>query len=813
MKNWILCTLIFLTFPFIGSAQTIAEKKAGSSPVESDLTPEMESFLNRVNEEEDAWQKELKSLYEQVMVLYQQGAPLDSYELLLAKINRVRENIHQLEIQWREMATEGHGERYALWHQPDTNIEQLIIDYGSQSYVYLIPPEIATIALSVSSNLPIPRSSWGEMLDIILAENGVGSQQLNPFLRKLYLIHEDKSNLKLITNKRQDLQVLPPEARVGFVLSPEPADLRRVWVFLEKFLNPNRTILEMVGREILILAQVSDVLELLKLYDFVSQNRGDKDYAILNLSRVNADEMAKVLSAIFDQFVDGGGNLDSSSDLGQGNGLKIIPLTAMTQALFLVGTKGEIKKAESIIREVEGHVGEAQEKVVFWYTIKHSNAEELAEVLSRIYYLMVSNPTAFLDRRQERDVSGSANVADVNVAVDNSPAGGFFPPPIPAGYYLDDRFVVNPAPIRGQPPINEGRDNFIVDPKTGSVVMVVEANILPKLKNLIKKLDVPKKMVQIEILLFEKTISKRNDFGLNLLKVGEGASNRSQSGVSFNDRTVTSPLAGVFEFMLSAAKDHGVPAYDLAYRFLLTQDDVQINASPSVLAINQTEALVEIAEEISVSTGVQEIPTQGSVILKDTFARARYGIKIGVTPTIHMREDNDDEYGYTSDYEGEDYITLKTDITFETIQPSITNRDRPNVTTRHIINDVRIPDGQTVILGGLRRKISSDEKERIPFLGEIPGFGKLFSRTGMQDSSTEMFIFLTPKIISDPVEDLDRLRQIEMCRRPGDIPEFLCRLCEARECEKNRLFENTMNILFGRELDRCIDFEGEWDGR
>ena len=87
-----------------------------------------------------------------------------------------------------------HGDGYGLWHSPDTNLEQLIIDYGSQDYVYLIPPEVGSIKISIDSNLPIPRSSWREMLDLILHQNGVGIRELNPYLRQLYLIKEDNSN-------------------------------------------------------------------------------------------------------------------------------------------------------------------------------------------------------------------------------------------------------------------------------------------------------------------------------------------------------------------------------------------------------------------------------------------------------------------------------------------------------------------------------------------------------------------------------------------------------------------------------------------
>lgn len=833
MKNWIFGFLFVFSLSTFLSAQTIAEKKAGLGHVGSDLSEEMQHSLSQVNAELEASQLELQQLYAEAIALYNQNAPECSYKDLLDRIRLVKERMALIEVNWREMVTHSQGEGYALWHQPSTTLEQLIIDYGSQDYVYLITPEVASIGVSINSNLPIPRASWNEMLEMILSQNGVGVRQLNPYLRQLYLIKDDHSSLKVITNKRQELQVLPDNQRIAFVLSPEPSDVRRTWFFLEKFVNPKSTVLQMVGRDILIVAQVSEVRELLKLYDFISANRGDKEYKAITLNRVDAEEMAKILGAIFGSLAPdesmrsmepprpGGPNhlrpptpaptmSGSRSNNNDDNGLRIIPLAHVAQAVFLVGTREEIRKAENIIRDVEDQVGETRAKIIYWYTAKHSDAEELADVLAKIYNLMI---TTNLPPNGEELPPSMMPPGPIPPRDMISPEGPIVRRPYDEGYFLDDRFVINKTRPRELPPINQNRDNFIVDIKTGSIAMVVEADILPKLKELIKKLDVPKKMVQIEVLLFEKRLAHDSNFGLNLLRIGTEALNQNRAAALFNNifpvgASIPHPEnAGVFEFLFSRKKQSGIPAYDLAYRFLLAQDDVQINACPSVLAINQTQAIIEITDEISVSTGVFQVDVAGGgVALKDAFARAQYGIKIDVTPTIHTQDDED---GFSDDEV--DYVTLLTDISFQTFSPNL--QDRPDVTTRHIVNEVRIPDGQTVILGGLRQKTSKDNVESIPFLGELPGLGKLFSITTMHDDSSEMFIFLTPKIIYDPVEDLERIKYQEMCRRPGDIPGFLCRLVEAREWEKQRLVHGTMQIMFGREPERCVCPQGEYDGR
>jgi len=828
----LLFTYILAILSVKGFAQTIAEKKSGANQASQEMTPEMQRYLLNVNHELRANQVDLHRLYLRTEALFQENAPPEAFQNLLFQINEIRDRTAALQNNWRQMSVQaGNIEGYALWHQPETTIGQLVMDYGSQDFVYLLSPEIASIKLSVDSNLPIPRSSWEEMLDLILVQNGIGYKQLNPYLRQLFLLKDNKSGIKLITNQREDLEIFPPETRVSFVLTPEPAEVRRAWLFLDKFVNPNSTVLQQIGRDILIIGPIAELKDLLKLYDFIAANKGEKEYRVFPLRRVDADEMAKILAAIFDQgedcpktnlrgtprFRPGPPNAPPPppQQMGRGseapdvNGLTIIPLTHVARALFLVGTREEIRKAEQIICQVEGQVGEARERLIYWYTTKHSDPEELAQVLEKMYSLMVRGGVNLEGMKMPpppgavelQPIPSPQEIANEIVSKERE----YLPSALyQTSYYQQGNYVVNPAPVeprRGRPPeVNQDRDNFIVDPKTGSIAMVVEADILPQIKELIKKLDVPKRMVQIEALLFERRLNKQNNFGLNLLKIGDCASQTDFSCVSWNSPGIIP--TGILDFFFSRAKTCTLPAYDIAYRFLMTQDDIQINASPSIVAINQTPATIAIVEEISINTGIFNVETARGNTLERAFTRAQYGITIDITPTIHMTAD---ENGMEDE---PNYVTLDTDVTFDTVQAGL-SPERPDVTRRHINNEVRIPDGQTVILGGLRRKVTDDFKESIPFLGELPALGKFFSMRELQDSETEMFIFLTPTIISEPLDDFERIKCEEMRRRPGDIPEFMCSLVAAREREKNLVLVNSMEILLGPEPDRCYS-PGYW---
>lgn len=845
-----------------GSAQTIAEKKAGISSGGSELSPEMQKFLVELNSELKNRQEELVTLQDQVGELYLQNAPEEAYQELLLRINDAKENIRILQENWREMVTKPgkKDEGYALWHQPDTTLQQLIIDYGSMDFVYLIPSEISSIQVSVSSNIPIPRASWGEMLEQILSQSGVGIKELNPYLRQLYLLQQDLSTIRLITNEPQDLEAFPGNARVSYVLTPEPMDVRRIWFFLEKFINPNSTVLQRIGRVILVTGEVDAVKDLLKIYDFVTSNKSKLEYKAVPLFRVDAEEMSKILTTVFEEFkddndVEEAATLDpskkgdskggvptpkrtpkrsSSTNRGSSNinALHVIALPKIAQAVFLIGTAEEIQRAEDIINEVEGQVGAARDKSIFWYNVKHSDPEELAQVLEKIYTMMIENRVGF-KQTTEQELSEKLQKAEANVRQEiqsavrdekeklerEQPAYSPFRPQ----FYQQGNYTVNPEPIQtrsgvDQKEVNQGRSNFIVDPKTGSLVLVVETDILPKLKDIVKKLDVPKKMVQIEVLLFERILQRDTSYGLNLLKIGSVASQSHRSSSVWaggldqcanisDSNTVKNCGQGVLEFFMSRMKTaSGIPAFDMAYKFLMTQDNVFLNANPSVVTVNQTEAVISIQDERSILVGTNFTDTPG-VTAQDAYTRAQYGITIRVTPTIHWSDEEDFFEDPTN------YITLVSEITFDTFPPGQENSDQPQVNRRQIINEVNIPDGQAVIIGGLRRKQGSDSCDKVPFLGEIPGLGKLFSTTNISDDETEMIIFMTPKIISNPKEDFARLRREQLCKRPGDLPCFLAKLNEALDREKNRLMYGYMTILFGAPKPRYICEEVEYNGR
>ena len=71
------------------------------------------------------------------------------------------------------------------------------------------------------------------------------------------------------------------------------------------------------------------------------------------------------------------------------------------------------------------------------------------------------------------------------------------------------------------------------------------------------------------------------------------------------------------------------------------------------------------------------------------------------------------------------------------------------IDTKHVKTTALVENGGTVVLGGLFQQNDSNVIDKVPFLGDIPFLGNLFKTTHEAVDTTELLIFITPRIISD----------------------------------------------------------------
>lgn len=721
-----------------------------------------------VNKELVTLRLKLATSYQELSALQKKGSSEEEYQALLGTVRELKTSIQTLEDGWRKSSVDEskkEDEGYALWDQEETTLGQLVMEYGSLDFLYVVPAEMAGLKLSMHSQLPIPRESWTEVLEIILAYNGIGAKKINTYAKQLYLLKQDPSFIQIIASSEQDLLRIPSYSRLFYVFSPPPEQAKSTFQFFERFADAKQTFVHQVGTKIAIVSSKEEVEKLLNLHKMIWQDAHGKVSKVVSVTKIPVKEMEKILISFFGDAIEK--NRPPFNKVEQ-EGLTVFSM-GQGNSLVLIGQEDIVSRAERIVIETEEQLQNPAEMTVHLYTCRHSDPTDLSKVLEKVYSaLLVSS----LDGKENIDFLYNQQGMPFRTPDGYSPAAPLpvAPPPLKSGGSV-------------QVEVESGADHFIPDPKTGNLLMVVRKDVLPRIKTLLKQLDIPKKMVQIEVLLFERILNNNDSFGLNLLRIGS-SHNRIKYSSFF------SPSGrGVFEYIFHNSGHGSTPPLDFAYNFLMMQENIQFHAAPSVMTVNQTPASINIVEEISINNGAAPIDANNGVAFEQSYTRAQYGITINMTPTVHAPEACDDP-----SISAKGAVTLKTNISFDT--PTHSVDARPLVHRRHIENEVRVVDGETVIIGGLRKKAVQDDEEKIPFLGEIPGLGKLFGSTKLTDANTEMFFFITPRIVPDPEEALEKLRTEELKKRPGDIPEFLQRVVEAQDKESKKFFEKSLKLFF-----------------
>ncbi len=485
-------------------AQTIEEKKATCVQVVGEQAPLQ---VTQVNQKLAELRAKLNEQMGAAAKLHDSGGQDEEYQVLLQAVQTVKGEMIALQERWRQsstLQTKREEEGYALWDQEETSLASLVMEYGASEYLYIVPPEMTGMKVTMHSNLPIPRESWGDMLEIILAQNGVGVKQVNPYTRQLFIFKQDPSAVTAIASSPEDIQFIQDHRRIFYVFSPPVEQIKTAFQFFERFSDPKMTFVYNIGGKIALVSTKDEIEKLIQLYNTVWKDPQGKISKVVPISKMSVKEMEKILQAFFNEAIE----KFQRVPLGKfdNEGLSIITPT-QGNSLILMGRREVVERAEKLVADTENQLQDPAEMTIFIYNCRHSDPNDLAKVLDKVYYSIFH---AIPDSRENLDVNFTARGAALQAAPDGyAQAPGLTVPPQRFKPEIDSKLEVD-----------QNIEHFIPDVKTGNLLMVVRRDVLPRIKDLLRQLDVPKKMVQIEVLLFEKKLNSQTNYGLNLLKLG-----------------------------------------------------------------------------------------------------------------------------------------------------------------------------------------------------------------------------------------------------------------------------------------------------
>lgn len=290
---------------------------------------------------------------------------------------------------------------------------------------------------------------------------------------------------------------------------------------------------------------------------------------------------------------------------------------------------------------------------------------------------------------------------------------------------------------------------------TGGAIIVQDyESVLTAVDRVVTELDIQPTQVLIEAVILVVNLNKGQELGINfavlnssgkmLSVVGNGAllnnavgflpalaqaTGLASTGFAANQFT-SGPLApaastssGGFannQNMLNiGGANRNIAAFMQA---LETLGKTEVLATPRLLVLNKQLAEIKLSQQLGYSTFSQ---SQVSTVQQVQFLDV--GTQLRVRPFV------------SSDG------MVRMEIHPERSSGSVVN-NVPNTTTASVTSNVMVPNGSTIVIGGLMERIPEVDQTGIPYLSRIPYLGALFRDRKTSNTRNEVIVLLTPRI-------------------------------------------------------------------
>ena len=264
------------------------------------------------------------------------------------------------------------------------------------------------------------------------------------------------------------------------------------------------------------------------------------------------------------------------------------------------------------------------------------------------------------------------------------------------------------------------------DPRLNAIIVQDVPDRIPIYRALIEQLDVPSTLIEIEAMIVDVNAELVRELGVSwgVLRgdtaVGYGNLSLAPSGVLPID-AAASASTSVGTIGLSVGNS-------LAARLhaLQTEGQANILSQPSVLTTDNTGALLDISDTFYVQTEGERVATVTPITA---------GTSLRVTPRY-------------IDAEGGARIELTVDIEDGRIQEERKIDGLPLVRRSNISTLAVVGNDQTLLIGGHNSTQDSEAVEKVPFLGDIPLIGALFSNRSKTYQRRERLFLIRPRLVA-----------------------------------------------------------------
>ena len=395
----------------------------------------------------------------------------------------------------------------------------------------------------------------------------------------------------------------------------------------------------------------------------------------------------------------------SSLNPAVGGSVMLLALGSVNKVVAFAADRRTIEHVAQWARTLDTQRKQSLEEAVFTYEVQNTQAEELTGTLNRMLGAGLG-----AERLPEPKEAGEGG------------EGG------------------EPAQGGGQPAraasLAGGR--IVVDKNRNMLIFRGSGREWAEIRRVIGKLDKSVPSVLIEVLIAEITLTDEERTGLEFLLRGNLGSRVLSFGTFGNLRD------GLQRGLALDSSGQTRAVLNLFYR----DDKVVIRSRPRLLVKSGETASIDVGNEIPVVTQtseqVREVGDVPNILQKITYRKT--GVQLEIKPIVQANGLVDLD---VSQQLSEAQLSAQTSLA-----------GSPTILNRQLSTSLTLRDGGSFLMGGLISGNQSTGESGVPFLGRIPGLGRLFRTDRVQGDRTELVVMVTPYVIADHEEGRELTRQI-----------------------------------------------------
>jgi general secretion pathway protein D len=503
------------------------------------------------------------------------------------------------------------------------------------------------------------------------------------------IIPSPDARSKNIKTRLKEESGIPGDEVVTQIIPLRYADPNEIKRLFTQLVSKSSVILAYPPTNTLMVTDVhSNIKRLLRILKSIDITGVGQQIAVIPVENADAGKLVTLLGSIF-----------KSGKRSKSAVNKDITFVAdeRTNVIVVLASEGDTENIRRLVKTLDKETPKGQAKIHVYY-LQHASAEDLANVLKDI-------PKEKGSQKQ---------------------------------------------PGKKTAPVVSDKVRISADKATNSLIIMADSADYMTLEQIIKKIDIPRAMVYIEALIMEVNVDKDFLIGSDFLLGGKddyedkeliygggfsagsfgGDPGTSQTSVAATGVPVPPGLSlGIFG---EAIKISGItfPSVSAIFQAYKKDNDVRILSTPQILTTDNQEAKIYVGQNVP-------FQTKSTTTENDTFNSFEYrdvGRTLKITPSISIDR------------------MVRLQISLESTDLLSATDFRPTTLKRTVDTTAIVKDRSTVVLGGLIDNTSSNTVYKIPCLGDIPGLGYLFSNRGESTTKTNLYVFLTPKVIQTSAE-------------------------------------------------------------